>query len=122
MLFLQFAPLHLAGARLGQAGHKLHDARRLVNRHALAAPLNNFLLAHTAGKAGFEELLRSNKTSEEVRDMLVVLPVPLRSDPNFLAFPKSMQMKPWLAEFNQVIKRGYARGDIPKIISQNLGS
>ncbi|MDZ7918918.1 ABC transporter substrate-binding protein [Rhodoferax sp.] len=74
-----------------------------------------------AGKAGFEELLRSNKTLEGLRDMLVVLPVPLRSDPNFLAFPKNMQMKPWLDKFNQVIKRGYARGDIPKIIAQNFG-
>jgi hypothetical protein len=33
-----------------------------------------------------------------------------------------MQMKPWLAEFNQIIKRGYVRGDIPKLIAQNLGS
>lgn len=75
-----------------------------------------------AGKAGFEELLRSNKALEALRDTLVVLPVPLRSDPNFLAFPKNMQMKPWLERFNQVIKKGYARGDIQKIIAQNLGS
>jgi len=75
-----------------------------------------------AGKAGFEELLRSNKMLEKLRDTLVVLPVPLRSDPNFLAFPKSMNMRPWLAEFNLIIKRGYTRGDIPKIIAQNLGS
>ncbi len=74
------------------------------------------------GKAGFEETLRIHKEFLPFKNSLVVLPVPLRSDPNFLAFPKSMQMKPWLAEFNQVIKRGYARGDIPRIIAQNLGS
>lgn len=74
------------------------------------------------GKAGFEETLRIHKEFLPFKNSLVVLPVPLRSDPNFLAFPKSMQMKPWLAAFNQVIKRGYARGDIPRIIAQNLGS
>lgn len=74
-----------------------------------------------AGKEGFEELLRHHQIPAAVRDVLVVLPVPLRSEPNFLAFPKTMQMKTWLAEFNQVIKRGYASGDIPKIIAQNLG-
>lgn len=74
-----------------------------------------------AGKAGFEELLRSNKALEKLGESLVVLPVPLRSDPNFLAFPKSMQMKPWLTEFNKIIKRGYTNGDIPKIIAKNLG-
>jgi polar amino acid transport system substrate-binding protein len=74
------------------------------------------------GKAGFEETLRIHKEFMPYKDSLVVLPIALRSDPNFLAFPKSMQMKPWLAKFNQVIKRGYARGDIPKLIAQNLGS
>lgn len=74
------------------------------------------------GKAGFEETLRIHKEFMPYKDALVVLPVPLRSDPNFLAFPKSMQMRTWLAEFNQIIKKGYARGDIPKLIAQNLGS
>ena len=74
------------------------------------------------GKAGFEETLRIHKEFMPYKDALVVLPVPLRSDPNFLAFPKNMQMRPWLDRFNQVIKRGYTRGDIPKIIAQNLRS
>ncbi|MDR7305827.1 ABC transporter substrate-binding protein [Rhodoferax saidenbachensis] len=75
-----------------------------------------------AGKAGFEEILRANKGLEPLRDALVVLPVPLRSDPNFLAFPKNMQMKTWLNDFNQIIKKGYGRGEIQKLIAQNLGS
>lgn len=75
-----------------------------------------------AGKAGFEEVLRSNRVSEAQRETLVVLPIPLRSDPNFLAFPKSMLMKSWLEQFNQIIKKGYARGDIARIIALNLGS
>lgn len=72
------------------------------------------------GRAGFEETLRIHKEFMPFKDVLVVLPVPLRSDPNFLAFPKSMQMKAWLEKFNQIIKKGYARGDIPKIIAGNL--
>jgi polar amino acid transport system substrate-binding protein len=75
-----------------------------------------------AGKAGFEEILRNDKGLDALRSAFVVLPVPLRSDPNFLAFPKSMQMKPWLNDFNQIIKRGYGRGDIQRLIARNLGS
>jgi polar amino acid transport system substrate-binding protein len=75
-----------------------------------------------AGKAGFEETLRSDKGLDAMRSAFVVLAVPLRSDPNYLAFAKSMQMKPWLNDFNQIIKKGYGRGDIQKIIAQNLGS
>jgi polar amino acid transport system substrate-binding protein len=72
------------------------------------------------GKVGFEEALRINNVFSTLKDKLVVLPVPFRKDPNFLAFPKSLKMKPWLAEFDEVIKKGYARGDIQKIVEQNL--
>lgn len=75
-----------------------------------------------AGKAGFEELLRHHQVTSAMRDALVVLPVPLRSEPNFLAFPKSMQMQGWLTRFNQAIRRGYASGEIPRIIAQSLGA
>ena len=117
-------------ASYGEAFEKARDAGVFVvdgdngasNRlHKLMAGRIDCALFNV-GKAGFEETLRIHKEFLPFKNALVVLPVPLRSDPNFLAFPKSMQMKPWLAEFNQVIKRGYARGDIPKIISQNLGS
>jgi len=72
------------------------------------------------GKAGFEETLRLQKIPRALRTTLAVLPVPLRRDPNYLAFPKSMQMEGWLMDFNRVIRQGYARGDIQKIISRNL--
>jgi polar amino acid transport system substrate-binding protein len=75
-----------------------------------------------AGKAGFEETLRGDKGLDAMRSAFVVLAQPLRSDPNFLAFPKRMQMKNWLEDFNQVIRKGYGRGDIQKLITQNLGS
>ncbi len=117
------------GASYGEAFEKARDAGVFVvdgdngasNRlHKLVAGRIDCALFNV-GKAGFEETLRIHKEFLPFRNSLVVLPVPLRSDPNFLAFPKSMQMKPWLAEFNQVIKRGYTRGDIPKLIAQNFG-
>jgi polar amino acid transport system substrate-binding protein len=72
------------------------------------------------GKAGFTETLRLHQIPKSQWKDFVVLPVPLRKDPNYLAFPKSMQMAPWLRSFNSVIQRGYARGDIQKIIARNL--
>ena len=72
------------------------------------------------GRAGFEETLRLYPEFMPFKDVLVVLPVPLRSDPNFLAFPKTMHMQPWLSTFDRIIQQGYARGDIPKIIAKNL--
>lgn len=72
------------------------------------------------GKTGFEQTLRLHKVPRSQWKNFVVLPVPLRKDPNYLAFPKSMRMGPWLRNFNAVIKQGYARGDIQKIIARNL--
>jgi polar amino acid transport system substrate-binding protein len=72
------------------------------------------------GKTGFQETLRLNKVPESQWKNYVVLPVPLRRDPNYLAFPKTMRMSEWLLDFNEVIRQGYARGDIQKIIERNL--
>ena len=117
------------GGSYGEAFEKAREANLFtVDGDAGAMErLNKLLLDRidcalfNAGKAGFEETLRSNRVPEAQREALVVLPVPLRSDPNFLAFSKTMQMKPWLDLFNQVIKKGYARGEIQKLIAQNLG-
>lgn len=117
------------GGSYGEAFEKAREAGLFVvdGDSGAADRLNKLVLDRidcalfNAGRAGFEEILRSTKGLEALRDTLVVLPVPLRSDPNFLAFPKAMQMKPWLTEFNQVIKKGYGRGDIQRIIAQNLG-
>lgn len=72
------------------------------------------------GKAGFQETLRLHNIPSREWKNFVVLPVPLRKDPNYLAFPKTMHMGEWLQGFNQIIKQGYARGDIQKIIAANL--
>jgi ABC-type amino acid transport substrate-binding protein len=72
------------------------------------------------GRVGFEEAMRVNKLFASFKDLLVVLPVPLRRDPNYLAFPKEMHMAKWLVQFNEIVKNGYAQGDIQKIVVQNL--
>ncbi|APW43994.1 substrate-binding periplasmic protein [Rhodoferax saidenbachensis] len=118
------------GASYGEAFERARDAGVIaVDEDNGASNRLNKLVAgridcalFNVGKAGFEETLRIHKEFLPFKDSLVVLSVPLRSDPNFLAFPKSMQMRSWLVEFNQIIKKGYARGDIAKIIAQNLGS
>lgn len=116
------------GASYGDAFDKAQDAGlfQVDGDSGAANRLNKLMMGRidcalfNVGKAGFEEALRINKLFTPLRNDLVVLPVPLRKDPNFLAFPKSMQMKPWLNDFNQIIKKGYGRGDIQKIIAQNL--
>ncbi|MDZ7939224.1 MAG: ABC transporter substrate-binding protein [Rhodoferax sp.] len=116
------------GGSYGEVFEKARDAGLFVieGDNGPAERLNKLVLGRidcalfNAGKAGFEELLRNHKDAAVLRETLMVLPVPLRSDPNYLAFPKSMLMKGWLGEFNQVIKRGYTRGDISKIIAANL--
>jgi len=72
------------------------------------------------GQSGFLETLRLNKVPRNQWKNFVVLPVPLRKDPNYLAFPKTMHMADWLQGFNSVIRHGYAHGDIQKIIAHNL--
>lgn len=72
------------------------------------------------GNAGFQETLRLHQIPKSQWKNFVVLPVPLRRDPNYLAFPKTMQMGEWLRGFNEVIRQGYARGEIQKIIERNL--
>jgi polar amino acid transport system substrate-binding protein len=116
------------GGSYGEAFERAKESGLFVidGDNGAADRLNKLVLGRidcalfNAGKAGFEDMLRNHKDATVLRDTLTVLPVPLRSDPNYLAFPKSMLMKGWLGEFNQIIKRGYTRGDIPKIIATNL--
>src|SRR6185369_15306547 len=54
LLLLQFAPEDLAGAGFGKAVDEFHDPGRLVDRHALAGPVRDVLLAHLAAIGGLE--------------------------------------------------------------------
>ncbi len=117
------------GASFGEEFQRALDANLFVvdGDGGAQQRLNKLMLGRidcalfNVGKPGFEEALRINKMFAPLKDALVVLPVPLRRDPNYLAFPKEMNMKPWLAEFNQVITQGYASGDIQRIVAHNLG-
>lgn len=47
-----------------------------------------------------------------------VLPTPFKRDPNYLGFPKSLDMTATLKQFDAVIEEGYRNGDIPRIIQR----
>ena len=55
------------------------------------------------GTAGFEQLLALDPELQARRSSFVVLPHPLTHDPLYLAFAKSMHMKPTLERFNQAL-------------------
>lgn len=47
-----------------------------------------------------------------------VLAQPLKRDANYLGFHKRLEMGDFLAKFNQHIRRGYANGDIPRLLAR----
>lgn len=55
------------------------------------------------GLAGFEQLIASEPELKANRDKFVVLDRPLVCDPLYLAFAKSMAMKPALDQFNRAM-------------------
>lgn len=73
-----------------------------------------------AGKEGVMQALKNDGEMYEQRDRFEVLPLPLTSDHNYLAFAKSMQMRPFLDAVNQVVRAGYKSGEIQKIISHGV--
>lgn len=56
------------------------------------------------GERGFEWQLSSHPELEEQRDKFELLPVPLARDPLHLAFPKVLQQRDFLAQFDQLTK------------------
>lgn len=72
------------------------------------------------GKVAVEQLVSSSPALRPLKDQLVVLPVPLKSDPNYLGFSKSMCMQGFLDQFNELVRQGYDSGDIQAIISRHL--
>jgi polar amino acid transport system substrate-binding protein len=55
------------------------------------------------GSSGLDRLIFSDPMLEANRDKFVVLPRPLVVDPLYLAFAKTMNMKPALQRFNKAI-------------------
>jgi polar amino acid transport system substrate-binding protein len=56
------------------------------------------------GERGFEWQLASHPELQAHRDQFELLPVPLARDPLHLAFPKALQQRDFLAQFDQLTK------------------
>lgn len=77
------------------------------------------------GRAGLEEALRGKAAGVDLlkqRDKFVILPKPFARDPNYLAFAKSMEQKKLLMRVDQVLKKGYESGAIPKLIDRYIAT
>ena len=72
------------------------------------------------GAIAVEQLVANSETLQPRRDELVVLPTPLKRDPNYLGFAKSMSMQGLIGKFNEILQQGYESGEIPCIIARHL--
>lgn len=72
------------------------------------------------GAAGFQQVLQEDRELQAQRDKFEVLPVPLKIDPNYLAFAKSMHQQDLLNEVNKILRAGQANGDLARITGAGL--
>jgi len=72
------------------------------------------------GKAGVDSIVNQSKELMERKDEFLILPKPFGRDPNYLGFAKTMNMKGFLKEFNNVLKQGMQSGAIQEIIKSHM--
>lgn len=72
------------------------------------------------GAAGFLQVLQQDRELYAQRDKFEVLPVPLKSDPNYLAFSKNLRQQDLLSEVNKILRQGHANGDLARITGAGL--
>lgn len=72
------------------------------------------------GAAGFLQVLQEDRELYAQRDKFAVLPVPLKIDPNYLAFSKRMHQQDLLNEVNKILRSGHANGDLARITGAGL--
>jgi ABC-type amino acid transport substrate-binding protein len=77
------------------------DNQQFRMRKLLAGRIDVAIIGN--GIAGFEQLLASDPELKAMRNRFVVLPHPLAHDPLYLAFAKSMHMKPVLERFDHAL-------------------
>ena len=70
------------------------------------------------GKTGLNHILRDDPKLLQHKNEFVVLEKPFKRDPNYLGFAKTMNMKEFLQEVNQVLHKGHGDGTIQKIINK----
>ncbi len=69
------------------------------------------------GTAGLQRAIALDPELSRRAAEFQVLAQPLKRDANYLGFHKRLKMDGFLAEFNQHIRRGYANGDIPRLLA-----
>lgn len=87
-------------------------------RKLLAGRMDGALF--NGGTAGFQQVLQQDRELYAQRDKFEVLPVPLKSDPNYLAFAKGMRQQELLAEVNKILRQALANGDLARITGASL--
>jgi ABC-type amino acid transport substrate-binding protein len=87
--------------------------RKLLSKHIDVALLG-------PGQSGFNYVVRQDKELTRRREEFRLLSQPFYSDPNYLAFPKKMNMRTFLKKFNQVLLNAKKSGVLSKIINNYL--
>lgn len=72
------------------------------------------------GAAGFQQVLEGDPELYAQQKKFEVLPVPLKIDPNYLAFSKGLHQQNLLNEVNKILRTGHANGDIARITGASL--
>ena len=70
------------------------------------------------GKLGFNAVINASKTLSDNADQFVILPVPLKRDPNHLGIAKSKNKKDLLIKFNVALHEAKLNGTIKKIVEK----
>lgn len=70
------------------------------------------------GVAGLHQAIALDPELSRRAAEFQVLAQPLKRDANYLGFHKRLGMGDFIAEFNQHIRRGYANGDIPRLLAR----
>ena len=67
-----------------------------------------------SGQAGFRNALEESKLSANKQSNFIIAGAPLARDPNYIAFPKSMDALSIINKINNAVVEGYATGEIQK--------
>lgn len=71
----------------------------------------------STGVPGLNSIIALDSELMRNRDRFIILPTPLASDPNYLAFAKTMQMQDFLREFNRALAAARNDGRLQKILN-----
>lgn len=76
----------------------------------------------STGVAGLRSIIALDSELTRNKDRFVILPTPLASDANYLAFSKSMNMQPFLKEFNRALATARRSGRLQKLLEGKASS